>query len=319
LKDRLCLIQRYGSFPLAYATLQSTLSHFDDDDGYIAYQPSSTGPLVLSEPVVDPSKRNRLIDSFLEKYPTATFFHLGSDLMTYLERLGHKTHRMGYEHILELDTFEGSWSSHRSLRSGFNKGIKQVSVSETTLSNLNPADLGRVLKDWLATKAQRRQNGFLCRPFGYQDEPGCRYFAAWHVETLVGILRFTPLYRQGIILSYYADFSAVSPQFSGVKDALYMHAIRTFKDVGIKQVHLGLAPFSNSDWYKGGSNLLFHAIHTLNVPRYGYQGITSYLNKFHATKHPIYMMSKTRLPITPLFRAWRQITSAALADVTSSN
>jgi len=164
LKDRLCLIQRYGSFPLAYATLQSTLSHFDDDDGYIAYQPSSTGPLVLSEPVVDPSKRNRLIDSFLEKYPTATFFHLGSDLMTYLERLGHKTHRMGYEHILELDTFEGSWSSHRSLRSGFNKGIKQVSVSETTLSNLNPADLGRVLKDWLATKAQRRQNGFLCRP-----------------------------------------------------------------------------------------------------------------------------------------------------------
>lgn len=298
------IIQRWGNFPLAYATLQDGLDYFHTPDGYIAYFHSKHVCLVLGDCVSKLENKPDILKRFLEQHPNASFFHVSKPTAKILKDYGYHALEMGVEHTLDLQDFKGTWSTHRSLRSGYNKAVKDMTVTEELLDTLPDSQIRKLVCEWLSKKDSKRLKSFLCRPISSHSEHGCRYFFARRHGQFVGFQRFTPLYNDGKLDSYYADFGAFDPKYSGVKDLLFYTAITQFQSEQFETLHLGLAPFSRQRWRNGLSPALFSLIYQLNFPAYGYKGISNYLDKFHAKTAPVYLMSRSRLPLQTLWNTW---------------
>jgi len=99
--ERLSLLRNYGSWTMAYSTLQSGLQYFDVEDGFIAYKRLDKKHLfVLSDPVCPKAAIPEILKRFVTQYPYSCFLQISESTAKYLISSGFYANVMGTETIL---------------------------------------------------------------------------------------------------------------------------------------------------------------------------------------------------------------------------
>ena len=119
--DKENCLKQFGSWPLAYLTKQSILDTYETKKGYLAY----TRNAVLGDAVCDKKDAIDLLTTFTHTHPKACFYHIQEHSAKILSQLGYYITAIGQEHSINLQKFKGTWKTHKSLRSGFNKSQKK--------------------------------------------------------------------------------------------------------------------------------------------------------------------------------------------------
>lgn len=295
---RLELLKLYGSFSLAYTTLQPGIRYFDFEDGYIAYQRFGKSVSVLGDPVArDPELGLGL---FIDAFPEACFYVIGEASARFLAEQGFYLNAIGEEHLLSLESYKGTWSTHRSVRAQANIARRLgVLVLEGAPETASETQLRAVSEHWVRQKRRGKEQGFLTRPLLYHSEPGYRYFFAYVDGALVGYRFFAPIYESGKIVSYYSDIVRLLPEAPrGTSYLLADVALRTLKSEGVNSVSLGLSPFSNlGEYWDSRGSLATHNLMRLSFCLPFFKGL--YLNKsvFHGERRALYFASRSWFPI----------------------
>ncbi len=289
---------------MSYATLQRGISYFIRDYGYIAFVKTSIGNLVLGDPISCTKNTNTLIINYLKHYPNSHFFYISSHTKLFLDSLQFNTHKLGDEHSIHLPTFQGTWSTHKSLRSGYNKFSKSAIFFESTLEKETIKQIHSLEKQWILSKDHKSNISFMIRPFTDYSEQDCRYFFSYTHNELAAVLRLTPTYNQSN--DYYCDAFFSNPELKSIKDYMMLSTINLLRTEGAKNLNLGLSPFSKIPINKHTTltETLFRLIYLTNFPKFGYRGINVYQNKFHGVKESKFMSTRHAFTVPLLWKTW---------------
>lgn len=184
-------MKRFGSYSLAYATLQSDsngkqlLEYFDTHDGFIAFAATNllgSRKIALGEPICSAKNVKALLRAFILTYPKTVFVQVGETVAHHLEDLGFSVNRFGIETFLDLDSYTLSGRSHEDIRTMLNCATKHgVVISEQPSSEVSIRDVQRVDREWMESRVvKRRELGFMVRPAIHTEEPFVRKLYAYH-------------------------------------------------------------------------------------------------------------------------------------------
>ena len=132
-------------------------------------------------------------------------------------------------------------------------------------------------------------------------------------EKLIGYYIFSPLYKSNKCIGYYADTCRYLVDFNyGITDSLLSSAIKQFQNESIAYLNLGLCPFTEMTESFRPTTLLtqLFKLYIFDVPKFPFKGIHHYKAKFKATKAPIFIASRNKLPLLTLFRTWKLMQSS---------
>lgn len=301
------LIKQYGSHALSVSTLQPCCKQFYFNSGYIAYTASSYSNhvYVLGDPICNTTDTTSLLKAFIETFPNSTFVHISNSIATQLKELGYSLNIFGEEHIVEPRTASLTWRSHKSLRRESNKasrsGIVVKQIHFTDLEHYNYKDIS---KKWVSTRKNNRKQQFLTRPLPTSSEPDTLYFGAFSNNQLVGFSILSPMYKDNHIVGYYADITRYIPQYSQALYLLHYQALLYLRQHGIPELSLGLSFFDIEKQHQTYSHpfikrLLFSIMKWGNF-LYAFKSLYLFKKRFHGKKVPMYIASKSSLPILDL-------------------
>lgn len=306
-QNPLHFIKQYGSQTLAISTLQSCCEHFYSKHGYIAFtRPKYTRKaVVLGDPVCEPHHVQTLLSEFISHYPNAAFIQVSRPIANYLETLGHTLNIFGEEHRLDLPSAPLTWKSHKSLRRESNKATRKgITVKRIDFETLERHNYKAISKRWRSTRKHKGLQQFLTRPLPHSSEPDTLYLGAFMEDRLIGYAILSPMYEQCKVQGYYADITRYLPQHSECLYLLHLEAGRYLKQHNIKTMSLGISCYSVEAQHQAYSHPLIKYL-LKTVLRYGnflyaFKHLHQFKIRFHATKHPMYIASKSSLPILDL-------------------
>lgn len=250
------LIKQYGSYSLAYHTLQSTLQHHVlPDQGYVAYRSANTiGPFgntafALGDPVVSEDGLPIILEDFICKHPQAAFYQIGERTARLLNDMGLYVNEFGIDTIVDLP-FSKEGKKRRDVRLMYNRaektGVQVIEISDGNFEKhgFNQSNAYHLSDSWIGSKVSSRQElSFLARPYTVDEEFDVRKFYAVHEGMIVGFSVFDPVYSGDQIVGY-AEVVARTDENApkGTRDYVLMRAMEQFADEGIPEVSLGLSP-----------------------------------------------------------------------------
>lgn len=309
-EERLSYLKEYGSHCMSFSALQSGIEYFDMPGiGYIAYERKWGLRAVLSDPVCNEKDQETLIGEFLiEDIPTG--FAQVSEPVTQLlyEKFGYFSTQFGIESIIDLNQWNLKGKKKQVLRTSLNQATKRgIFVAE----NYNEDRLNQFSKEWMKTrKLNSREIRFLIRPMdmGYQE--GTRKFFAYQEDKLIGFIFFDPVYSNGHIISYVPNISRFDRSFKqGIFYTIMISAMDIFKEEGIKQIHLGLSPFSVSDssshFESGFPKKMVRFLYQYGNRIYSFKGMHFTKSRFRGTEYRTFCAHKGKLPFREIMTLFK--------------
>jgi lysylphosphatidylglycerol synthetase-like protein (DUF2156 family) len=254
------------------------------------------------------------IDKILQTKCRISFCHVGDNISRILSKRGFYITPMGYETVIDLESFNPTWRTHRWFMMALKKASKELVVTEKESIELLKEDIQRVDKKWSVSRKRSFKNqAFLTRPITFKEEMDVRCFFAYQNDIMVGFRFFDPMYKDGEVYGYSASISRYDPDaISGCSTFLLSEAIETFKTEKISELSLGLSPFKLSSLEKHRQEIdylshrvrlskitfyLFKFFFRVNGFFYSFNGLSLYKSHFKARTRPIYFASKQRLPL----------------------
>ena len=270
--------------------------------------------VVLGDGLLNLEIAEETIDKFLRTNCTVSFCHIGEGMAKILSKKGFYSTPMGYETVIDLQTFNPTWRTHRWLMMTRKKASKELVVKEQRCSDVLEDDFYRIDKKWRRLKKQSFKNqAFLTRPILFKQQPGVRYFFAYENDSMVGFRLFDPMYKDGRVYGYAASISRYDPDtVSGCSTFLLLEGIDVFKKEGLSELSLGLSPFklNSLDQHKQEDVViseriklsrltfyLFKCFFRMNGFFYSFNGISLYNSHFKARARAVYFASKQNLPL----------------------
>jgi len=238
--------RRYGSFTMAYATLQSKMKYFDTSDGYIAYDTSMGITFVLGDPVAFAENHVALLRDFIQQHPRACFCQISRPVAEILAQLGFQVNEFGTDMELDLPTYTFDGPSKSKLRQAGHKIDREgFTIAELSASEVDRSVIDELNSSWRATKTVKREARFLVRPFVFEDEPDVRKFYLINPQgRIVSFIYFDAICEGGQVIGYSPAVkrrSIAAP--TGAEEAVTKFAIERFRDEGKKTFKVGLMPF----------------------------------------------------------------------------
>jgi lysylphosphatidylglycerol synthetase-like protein (DUF2156 family) len=230
---------------MAYSTLQKRLRVFTHPsfEGFMAYTNAWGRAVVLSNPVTLPRDYAKATTLFLEQYPKTAICQATNAYVPTLEGLGFYITGFGVDNVLDMEIFKVS----RKVRPNLHRFV-------TRLRNLNyqvteePGDMATlqsINQAWLASKQNKKEFGFLARPFVSNQEPDMRVFLLEKDNAVLGFCTFDPVYAEDHsqrVDSYVLQHLRVKADTpKGSADYLLIQALSQLQAQGVKQVSLGLS------------------------------------------------------------------------------
>jgi len=335
------LLTRYGSQSSAYFNLQSGVKRFGSgDDGFIAYYTinclAGCFNFVFANPVCDPSRRRWLIKEFIRQVPGRHMF-VGIDrpVADDLRHLGLKVNEFGTEFKVPVKDFSVAGKDKKQLRHASNLGKREgVVVREQSWSEVSAARVNEISLSWRSNKAVgSHELRLLTRPPVLGDEWGVRKFFAYRGDRMLGYVFFDPYYRDGKVLGYTANILRQDTDESptGLLDYVILTAMSKFREEGVDELSLGIAPLYSIQPIHGDRPLLrriaqglfehgnrFYAFKALSYHKSRYRGIetkwymaTDSSSAFSVAWSILKGTGVVSIPAIPLSRGWRQSPGSA--------
>lgn len=324
-------LTRYGSEPLAYATLQPGMEYFVDDVGYVAYNTVrhpvfSPRPrrITLSEPICAPEDLPGLLDRFLASNPRASFGQISERCAGLLRERGFKANCLGYEPELPVQTYklEGNWKEldliKRARNEAKREGIVIREEDGATLST-HQQDLAAVSAKWIGTKKiNDREIWLYARRPVFGPEEDVRKFVAYDRNNqAVGFAFYDPMYRNGQVYGYAANIVRCDEKRYGrLATAIHMRAMESFRPEGKEVLNLMLAPFAKMEEGKFnddfGVKLFFQLSARFGNNIYNFKGLAFHKSKYRGRERLIYYASNSLMPSNDIYLAF------ATADIARS-
>ncbi|MEM9940707.1 MAG: phosphatidylglycerol lysyltransferase domain-containing protein [Planctomycetota bacterium] len=311
---RLSLLQRHGDFSIAYSTaVQPLLNHFGDDQGYFAYRKRWGHTFVLGDAVAANGHRADLLDRLISESRRLTFCQVAESTARQLNDRGFLINEMGYDTILDLDSYNFAGKEKEWLRYASNWTARRgYQIKEVNFSQISPAQVEEVSEAWRKTRTVKsKEVRFLNRPILLRDEQDVRWFCLFTPEgSLVSFVVLDPIYRDGQVAGYVTVFKRrhpAAPQYA--EPSVMKHLIEQLQSEGVAELRLGLSPLAEIDDAKSEFR---HSPLTSSAFRFTFQskltnkyfyhlaGHADYKRRFRGREEKVFFASPTRFNVVRL-------------------
>ncbi|HDP25646.1 MAG TPA: DUF2156 domain-containing protein [Deltaproteobacteria bacterium] len=310
LEERLVYLRNYGNHCMSFSGLQPGMQYFDIPGmGYIAFKQLWGLHAVLADPVCHRKDRETLIREFLLTGRKIEFAQVSEEVADLLhEKFGYYCTQFGVESVVDLENWDLRGKKKQVLRTSVNHARNEGIRIEEKDSGEGTRQL---TGEWLKTrKVRNREIVFLIRPMEMEYEEGTRRFYAYLDGELVGFIFFDPVYEDGRIISYAPNISRFSHRFrQGIFYPLMVHAMETFKEEGVKYLHLGLCPLVVGDDEKACESPILKRIIRL-LYRYGnsiysFKGLYFTKSRFCGSERKTFCAHGSSLPAKSFLTLFR--------------
>ncbi len=304
---RLNDIRRFGHQAMSYSALQDGIKEFrhPDFDGFIAYYPVWGVNYVLSDPITAAKDYLKSTLLFCHQSPRTVFCQISHAYAVLLSGLNFKVNAFGVEHVIDCQRFQVSWKDKKCLKSWLSK----LSRQDFHVFEYDPdiEQIKRVNQEWLSGKQNSRELKFLARPFVNHAEKDVRYFYLIKNKRIMGFCSFDPIYsheNNQEIDSYTLQHLRVANDAPlGSQDYLILNSLFQFKDEGVKQVSLGLAPLvdrKNCEFqYSRWAEWVFQFFYRWNI-FYHYRTIGEHKGHYKADRNQTYIATNQEFTVRKL-------------------
>lgn len=231
--------------------------------------------------------------------------HINKEILkTLVTQYNYKSCLIGHTHLVDLKTFNPSWSSHPRLKKNSRKAKnKGVSIQELNYKTLCQKQIKQLQDDWLHQKrGPKHFHSFINDPFSYKNYKDIRYFAAFKDKNMIAIRFFTPQKDPKDLLAQNTFYKKDSP--NGTNAYLLSEALLHFKKEGFKSCDLGLAPLDHLS--KKNKQLFLDMLQRLAkfflIPVYDFDGVNLFKAQFKGKKEPCYLAYTGLSPLWPAFK-----------------
>ena len=295
------LSQMYGNFSLGHSTgAQSTLKHFGDSNGYIAFDIKSGFVVALGDPVCSPNRRLDYLGRFIAAAGKPSFMQIGRETAQALSSLGYPINKLGLETHLPLgrDMFCGS--QYQTLRySATWLAKRNYTVVEVTNNAGHLAQIAGISQRWRQERIiHRREMSFLNRPFALALTQGMRrYLLIGPDGDGVAFLDLDPLYLDGICFGYTTSFKRRAPDAPAHAEVgLTKLVADILTEEGLELLSFGLSPlaqhaespFAQRRIWDRGSRWAYSS-RFVNRKYFNVQGHAAFKRRFHGIESPSFM------------------------------
>jgi len=302
-------LRAYGRQSSSYFALQPACAHYHDAvRGVVPYVPVSLlgarVNVVPTRPLAAHRDLHDLLAGFEREVPGRSLY-VGVDaaLAQALATRGYDATMMGTEFAVDLADFSVRGKAMKQLRHARNLDRRcNVHVAEQAGIDVDWPQVAAISRAWRQHKAvKQRELGLLTRPPVFDDEWGVRKFYAWVDGQLAGYVFFDPYFRNGRLHGYCANILRAAPVMNrlGVLDHVVLRAMETFRDEGVAEVSLGIAPLHGVRPYPGDRTGL----------RRMQQALYQHGNRLYAFRALAYHKSRYRGRETPWFVCARELSS----------
>lgn len=264
--------------------------------------------IVFTNPLCDRSSMTALLAEFLATQCIPTLFvAVDSEVAEALRPLGYYINQTGSESRILLDSFELHGHKKKQLRHAANFGLrKNCEVKELKWTDVDHAQVKRLSLKWRKSKGvSTREMQYVTRPPVFGDEWRVRKFYCMRGETLLAYVFFDPYFEQEKLVGYCANILRALPEkeCNGAIDFTILEAVKIFKEEGVHELSLGVAPLSNiekdEDDRKGArwfSQLFYNYGNSL----YACKAVAYHKSRYRPIETPWYLCTKD----VSLFKAY---------------
>jgi lysylphosphatidylglycerol synthetase-like protein (DUF2156 family) len=288
-EERIRYLRKYGNHCMSYSALQPGMQYFDiPGKGYIAYMEKWGSRFALADPICDEKDREAIIGAFIKDNRNCGFIQVSEPVAELINRkFGFYATQFGVESIVDLSAWDLKGKKKQVLRTSINHAQKK---GITVVEKYDEKGDVQLSQEWLKTrKVKKREILFLIRPMSMDYNVGTRKFFAYQRGKLLGFIFFDPVFsndksfRQGIFYTIMA------------------HAMETFKEEGVEQIHLGLSPLVTDNGDKPyESQIVKKAIRLLYEYAnqiYNFKGIYFTKSRFRGTDYRTFCCHESMLPV----------------------
>ncbi|MFZ5596452.1 MAG: phosphatidylglycerol lysyltransferase domain-containing protein [Bacillota bacterium] len=287
---------RHGKSALVYFTLWEDKYFFFNKKGtcYIAYRQEGDVAVTLGDPVGPAEDIAETIREYVVLCENngwhPAFYQVLPEYLDSYKKAGLRSLHIGYEAIIDLESFNlsgGKWRHMRNTLSRFSRqGFKAVwhhpPLDEKLLS-----DLKKVSDNWLYYQGGE-EKGF---SLGWFQEEKLKENTVVTVEdrngTIYAFANFIPMYTLSSATTDMMRFSRRAP--NGVMDFLFLQSILYFKERGVEVFNLGLAPLAHVG-REESSSLAEKAVRLLYENLYNFKGLYNFKSKYSPRWEPRFLI-----------------------------
>ena len=307
--DRLRDVRRFGSFSMAYSTLQDGLQEFrhPDFEGFIAFKKVWGRAVVLSNPVTALDDYGKATDLFVQAHSRMVICQATREYADVLNTRRFYVTGFGVDNVLDMDSFEVSHKIRPNLHRFFTR-IRNMDFK--VIEAKGELDvLHEINRDWLRVKQNKREFSFLARPFVSNEEKDVRLFLLEKNNQTIGFCTFDPIYNRsqdGSIEEYVLQHLRVlSGKPRGATHFLLISALRILQSENIKRISLGLSLLHERKGALSKPHILVEFLLNNFYEKsnlYKCKTIADHKNRFHPHKEHTFLAVSRRGDIISNFR-----------------
>jgi len=310
-QQRIAHLVQYGSFSLAYSTLQDGLQYYEAHDGYLAYALYHGTRFVLADPVAPVSVWPQIVGRFLREHPDACFCQISWQMAQLLVTHGYAINDLGTDFQLHIPTYKFTGANKSDIRSADRRLSREgFRIAELPEAAVCWATVRNVSELWKQRRINKtRETSFLSRPIVFTDEMDTRKFFVLGPRGVVAYIFFDPIYRAGEVIGYLSNakrYLETAPK--GFDYAVTKFALERFRQEGKTVLHLGAAPLHGITDSEFLANSITSWLSRFLYPRkwvYNFQGIASHKARYRGEAEKIYIATRRKIPVVELIQLAR--------------
>ncbi len=316
-------LKLYGSFPMAYSAVYDNLMKaFETPEGFISYVDNENERIMLGDPYCAPKDLPAIVKKFLadakKKHLSPIVLQCSHDTALAFVKHGYNANHMGVETNINLNEFKPEGRKLARVRHWISAAQNAgATVIELSMQSKETLDLiGSISEKWLTGKANKEELNLLTRPLVLDYEPDTRLFCACLKDEVVAFVLFEPMYNDGKIVGYLANFvRKLENAPKGCFDLIYHEAGQVFKAEGASTISFGLSPLADMENDEKIYNPLIATIFKINYnygnDMYAYQGLDSHKKAYYdgetVERPPKYLVIGGSFPINHVLHVFRFI------------
>jgi len=259
----------------------------DAEDAFIMYARQGHSWVAFSDPVGPDSAIRDLIWAFYEGAYAANcrpvFYEVTEKYLPALIETGFTLHKMGEEAVVPLTGFSLTGKKFKSMRAAHNKALKsglEFELHMPPYSHTFIAELKVISDAWLGSK-KGQEKGFSVGKFNAQY---LNNFPLATVRRNGQLLAFANTIQTKTDNLVSVDLMRYFPsEASGMIEFLFINLIEHYRDQGVREFSLGMAPLAGLEarhglriWNRFGGLLFRHG-----GAFYNFEGLRNFKQKFH--------------------------------------
>jgi len=306
--------EQNGRQSSAYFIFQEHVQCFESENKigqvFFASQMTPLGrvQIVFTNPICSEENMTALLKEFLAEQRVPTLFvAVDQEVAEALRPLGYYINQTGTESRIPLKSFELHGHKKKQLRHAANYGRrKNCEVKELQWCDVDEVQVKSLSNAWRKSKGvSTREMQFVTRPPVFGDEWGVRKFYCMQGDKLLAYVFFDPYFKQGKLVGYCANILRSLPErdCNGAIDYTILEAVKIFKEEGVSELSLGVAPLNNiqkdvND--RRGARWFSQLFYNYGNGLYACKALAYHKSRYRPIETPWYLCTKD----VSLFRAY---------------